>query len=215
MSELTEEANNGTAATSGSLDDLIQRGARQIIQQAVEAELTTLLEQYQNAKTAGDKRAVIRNGYLPEHEVVAAIWNLRIPELTYCWSWLVSLREIRKYEVDVLIDTSQWLRISAILADFTGGAKFTIDFRTRRQFRHYVYDISIEHCDGLHELGNFRKQVQKTITENYCTLQELSRRNIRFGGALSTKSLGALRCPSEKVECFQSSGSNISEMQST
>jgi hypothetical protein len=123
MSELTEEANNGTAATLGSLDDLIQRGPRQIIQQAVEAELTTLLEQYQNAKTAGDKRAVIRNGYLPEHEVVAAIWNLRIPELTYCWSWLVSLREIRKYEVDVLIDTSQWLRISAILADFTGGGE--------------------------------------------------------------------------------------------
>jgi hypothetical protein len=162
MSELTEEANNGTAATSGSLDDLIQRGSRQIIQQAVEAELTTLLEQYQNAKTAGDKRAVIRNGYLPEHEVVATIWNLRIPELTYCSSWLVSLREIRKYEVDVLIDTSQWLRISAILAAFK-RAKFTIDFKTRRQFRHYVYDISIEHCDGLHELGNFRKQLQKTI----------------------------------------------------
>ncbi|MBK5165072.1 hypothetical protein [Paraburkholderia domus] len=41
---MTEEANNGAAATLGSLDDLIQRGARQIIQQTSEVELATLLE---------------------------------------------------------------------------------------------------------------------------------------------------------------------------
>ncbi|MFM0203771.1 glycosyltransferase family 9 protein [Paraburkholderia fungorum] len=69
---------------------------------------------------------------------------------------LDALREIRKYEVDVLIDTSQWPRISAILAAFT-RAKFTIGFKTRRQFRHYAYDASIEHSDGLHELDNFRR----------------------------------------------------------
>ncbi|MFM0395376.1 glycosyltransferase family 9 protein [Paraburkholderia phytofirmans] len=69
---------------------------------------------------------------------------------------LDALREIRKYDVDVLIDTSQWPRISAILAAFS-RAKFTIGFNTRRQFRHYAYDISVEHGDGLHELDNFRK----------------------------------------------------------
>lgn len=73
MNEFTEEANNGKAATLGSLDDLIQRGARQIIQQAIEAELATLLEQYENVKTLGGKRAVVRNGYLPEREIVTAI----------------------------------------------------------------------------------------------------------------------------------------------
>ncbi|CAE6845475.1 glycosyltransferase family 9 protein [Paraburkholderia domus] len=69
---------------------------------------------------------------------------------------LNALREIRKHEVDVLIDTSQWPRISAILAAFA-RTKFTIGFKTRRQFRHYAYDTSIEHCDGLHELDNFRR----------------------------------------------------------
>jgi transposase-like protein len=52
---------------------LIQQGARQIIQQAIEAELTTLLERYDNVKTLDGRRAVIRNGYLPEREVVTAI----------------------------------------------------------------------------------------------------------------------------------------------
>ncbi|MFM0004563.1 glycosyltransferase family 9 protein [Paraburkholderia dipogonis] len=69
---------------------------------------------------------------------------------------LNALKEIKKYEVDVLIDTSQWPRISAILAAFT-KTKFTIGFKTRNQFRHYAYDASVEHCEGLHELDNFRR----------------------------------------------------------
>lgn len=68
---------------------------------------------------------------------------------------LNALKEIRKHEVDVLIDTSQWPRISAVLAALT-KAKFTIGFKTRRQFRHYAYDVSVEHRDSIHELENFR-----------------------------------------------------------
>ncbi|AJY39208.1 transposase, Mutator family protein [Burkholderia humptydooensis] len=55
------------------LDDLIQQGARQIIQQAIEAELAALLEQYSNVKTLDGRRAIVRNGYLPEREVVTAV----------------------------------------------------------------------------------------------------------------------------------------------
>ena len=53
-----------------SLDDLVRRGARQVIQQAIEAELAQLLEQYGNVKTLHGQRAVVRNGYLPEREVL-------------------------------------------------------------------------------------------------------------------------------------------------
>lgn len=55
------------------LDDLIQQGARRIIQQAIEAELVAMLEQYSNVKTIDGQRAVVRNGYLPEREIVAAV----------------------------------------------------------------------------------------------------------------------------------------------
>ena len=54
------------------LDDLIRQGARQIIQQAIEAELAALLEDYANVKTLHGRQAVVRNGYLPEREVLTA-----------------------------------------------------------------------------------------------------------------------------------------------
>lgn len=47
MKKVTEETSAGKSeARPSGLDDLIQQGARQIIQQAIEAELTTLLERY-------------------------------------------------------------------------------------------------------------------------------------------------------------------------
>jgi len=52
MKKVTEETSAGKSeARPSGLDDLIQQGARQIIQQAIEAELTTLLERYDNVKT--------------------------------------------------------------------------------------------------------------------------------------------------------------------
>ena len=55
------------------LDDLIQQGAWRIIQQAIEAELAAMFEQYSNVKTIDGRRAVVRNGYLPEREIVTAV----------------------------------------------------------------------------------------------------------------------------------------------
>ena len=55
------------------LDDLIRRGARQVIEQAIEAELAQMLEQYENVKTLTGQRAVVRNGHLPERAVLTAV----------------------------------------------------------------------------------------------------------------------------------------------
>ncbi|MEX3612348.1 MAG: IS256 family transposase, partial [Burkholderia sp.] len=68
MKKSTKEANSGKAKTKSVLDELIQQDARQIIQQAVEAELAAMLEQYSNVKSIEGRRAVVRNGYLPERE---------------------------------------------------------------------------------------------------------------------------------------------------
>lgn len=61
-----------------SLDDLVRRGARQVIQQAIEVELAQLLEQYENVKTLHGRRAVVRNGYLPEREVLTGAGPLAV-----------------------------------------------------------------------------------------------------------------------------------------
>ena len=66
-----------------SLDDLVRRGARQVIQPAIEAEFAQMLELYENVKTLRGQRAVVRNGSLPEREVLigAGPVALKVPKV--------------------------------------------------------------------------------------------------------------------------------------
>ena len=72
MSKFTEKAVVGLSEVGLGLDELVRHGARQVIQQAIEAELSALLERFENVKTLHGQRAVVRNGYLPEREVLTA-----------------------------------------------------------------------------------------------------------------------------------------------
>lgn len=54
-----------TGATD-PLHELLRQGARDLIAKAVEAELSTFLEQYAEKTLEDGRRAVVRNGYLPE-----------------------------------------------------------------------------------------------------------------------------------------------------
>lgn len=77
MAKRTQEANSGQAADAElrgapGLHDPIQQGARQIVQQAIEVELATMLEQFANVKAIDGRCAIVRNGYLPAREIVTA-----------------------------------------------------------------------------------------------------------------------------------------------
>src|SRR2546423_8788943 len=48
-----------------------------------------------------------------------------------------SMIEIRRQELDVLLDFGPWARLNAIITALS-GAKFTAGFRTARQYRHYA-----------------------------------------------------------------------------
>ena len=60
------------------LTELLRNGARELIAQAVEAELQVLLEQHAEHRLPDGRKAVVRNGYLPERTVQTArvrIWS--------------------------------------------------------------------------------------------------------------------------------------------
>jgi transposase-like protein len=73
----------GLSEIALGLDDLIRQGARQVIEQAIEAELAQLLAQYENVKTLSGSRAVVRNGHLPEREVLTAVGpvTVKVPKV--------------------------------------------------------------------------------------------------------------------------------------
>lgn len=56
-----------------ALTELVRQGARQIIAQAVEAELQEFLTQYQSLKDEQGRQAIVRNGHLPERTIVTGV----------------------------------------------------------------------------------------------------------------------------------------------
>lgn len=68
---------------SDSLTDLLRRGARGLIATAVEAELALLLDEYRNVTDLQGRRAVVRNGYLPERDILTGVVNIpvRLPKV--------------------------------------------------------------------------------------------------------------------------------------
>lgn len=61
-----------------ALTALVRQGARQIIEQAVEAELVEFLSQYQELKAEQGRRAVVRNGYLPERTITTGVGEVEV-----------------------------------------------------------------------------------------------------------------------------------------
>ncbi|MGF6301428.1 hypothetical protein OKW43_003423 [Paraburkholderia sp. WC7.3g] len=51
MNKFTEKEVVGLSGAGLGLDELVRHGARQVIQQAIEAELAALLERFENVKT--------------------------------------------------------------------------------------------------------------------------------------------------------------------
>jgi putative transposase len=75
---------SGIATEMGlTLEQLIRRGARDLIQRAIEIEVSELLTEYGNVRTLEGHAAVVRNGYLPAREVLTAVGEveIRVPKV--------------------------------------------------------------------------------------------------------------------------------------
>ncbi|WP_176212877.1 transposase, partial [Halomonas sp. BC1] len=66
------------AGATDPLHELLRKGARDLIAKAVEAELSTFLEQYADKTLEDGRRAVVRNGYLPERTVQTGIGDVAV-----------------------------------------------------------------------------------------------------------------------------------------
>jgi len=66
-----------------ALTELLRQGARGLIEQAVATELQVLLEQYANVTDLAGRQAVVRNGYLPEREILTGLGPVavRLPKV--------------------------------------------------------------------------------------------------------------------------------------
>ena len=65
------------------LSEMLKAGAKQLIHQAVEAELAGLLSEHAHRKTGDGRSTVVRNGYQPERDILTGIGSVpvRIPKV--------------------------------------------------------------------------------------------------------------------------------------
>jgi|GEM_PF-1724605 len=65
------------------LTELLRQGAKQLIQRAIKADLGEYLAQYTELTDDQGRRAVVRNGYLPERDVVTGIGpvSVKVPKV--------------------------------------------------------------------------------------------------------------------------------------
>ena len=73
----------GREAIRDPLTELLRRGARQLIQQAVELELQDLLTEHAERRLSDGRAGVVRNGYLPEREIQTGLGpvTVKIPKV--------------------------------------------------------------------------------------------------------------------------------------
>ena len=60
------------------LEELVRRGARDILQRAIEAEVEQLLDEFAAVALIDGRRAVVRNGYLPAREILTTVGPVEV-----------------------------------------------------------------------------------------------------------------------------------------
>jgi ADP-heptose:LPS heptosyltransferase len=68
---------------------------------------------------------------------------------------LGSLRRLRAFHPDVVVDFEPWARINAMLAALSGA--WCAGFATPGQPRHFAFDRAVPHARGCHEIWNYRR----------------------------------------------------------
>ena len=110
-----------------ALTEVIRRGARELLQQAVEAEVAVVLKDYEAWKDESGRQRIVRNGYLPERKIQTGIGEVavraprvrdRAGELKFSSSLLPPyLRRTRSVE-----ELLPWLYLKGLSSsDFSGA----------------------------------------------------------------------------------------------
>jgi hypothetical protein len=60
------------------LEELVRRGARDILQRAIEAEVEQLLEEFAGVSLMDGRRAVVRDGHLPAREILTTVGSVEV-----------------------------------------------------------------------------------------------------------------------------------------
>lgn len=77
---ILEDKNHQPKEFRDLLDELLRAGARKLLQEAIENEVEECIEMFRDQRDESGRRAVVRNGYLPERSIVTGIGQINIKQ---------------------------------------------------------------------------------------------------------------------------------------
>src|SRR5262245_45733051 len=81
MNQSTAKPVVGLPTPSGDpLTDIIRRGARALLAQAIEAEVIAYLQAHAHLKDQSGRQQLVRNGYLPERTILTGIGAVEVKQ---------------------------------------------------------------------------------------------------------------------------------------
>jgi hypothetical protein len=63
-----------------ALTEVLRSGARELLQQAIEAEVAEFIAQHRELKDKGERQRVVRNGYQPERTIQTGIGDVPVKQ---------------------------------------------------------------------------------------------------------------------------------------
>ena len=93
----------------------------------------------------------VNYGFLKDVPYISRLYSL---DLKSPRSYIGLIRRFRENDYDLIVDFEQWLRLSAIIAFFSGGRKI-LGFKTAGQYKHLLFDAYIPHSASTHEKEKF------------------------------------------------------------
>ena len=70
----------GAVQARSVLDDIVREGARRLLQAALEAEVAEQLARFRNVVDTAGRQTVVRNGHLPERELMTGVGPLPVKQ---------------------------------------------------------------------------------------------------------------------------------------
>jgi len=77
---ISEDKNHQAKAFENFLEDTLREGARKLLQQAIENEVQEHIKMLQEERDEKGRRAIVRNGYLPERSIITGIGPISIKQ---------------------------------------------------------------------------------------------------------------------------------------
>lgn len=80
MNKLTVKAEEDRVISESrtALDEIVRQGARRMLQEALENEVAEYLSRMGSERTVDGRQAIVRNGFLPERDLVTGVGPIRI-----------------------------------------------------------------------------------------------------------------------------------------